>query len=76
MAARPARYSDLKLENVLIANTGHIKLGDFGLAKKTAEEELKPATGPKRARNTIIGSCHSMAPEVFTGEVAPLSLPL
>lgn len=58
-------HRDLKLENVLIASSGHIKLGDFGLAKKFAPEAAQPA-GLKRPRNTIIGSTHSMAPEIFT----------
>jgi len=57
-------YRDLKLENVLIAHNGHAKLGDFGLAKRVqAARDEKDA---RDRRNTIIGSLHSLAPEVFT----------
>ena len=56
---------DLKLENVLVASDGHLKLGDFGLAKKVNMLGVA-SIGPKKERNTIIGTVQSMAPEVFT----------
>ncbi|KAL1520823.1 hypothetical protein AB1Y20_022385 [Prymnesium parvum] len=59
-------YRDLKLENVLVAANGHLKLGDFGMARKVKEEHL--LLGGKRERNSVVGSVHSMAPEVFTNK--------
>lgn len=49
-------YRDLKAENVLIASDGHMKLADFGLAKKIGQGERL---------NSMVGSYHSIAPEVF-----------
>lgn len=50
-------YRDLKCENVLIAKSGHIKLADFGCAKRLKSDERT---------FTICGTCHSLAPEMLT----------
>lgn len=51
-------YRDLKLGNILIDNDGHLKVSDFGLAKRV---------NGGRAM-TICGTLVYMAPEVLRGE--------
>ncbi|GAM27189.1 hypothetical protein SAMD00019534_103640 [Acytostelium subglobosum LB1] len=49
-------YRDLKPENILIDNYGHIKLADFGFAKKIEEKTM-----------SMCGTIDYMAPEVMLG---------
>ena len=49
-------YRDLKLENILVDLTGHIKIVDFGFSKKMMTS------------NTICGTSEYLAPELFRGE--------
>lgn len=49
-------YRDLKPENVLISNQGHIKLVDFNLSKKLDSSKTY----------TLCGTPHYLAPEVIT----------
>ena len=49
-------YRDLKAENVLIGSNGHIKLADFGLAKKLL---------PGERTFSLCGTPQCMAPEVI-----------
>lgn len=51
-------YRDLKLENVLISEYGHIKLADFGLCKDNI--------GPFNVTFTYCGTPNNMAPEIIT----------
>jgi serine/threonine protein kinase len=50
-------YRDLKAENILIGSNGHIKLTDFGLAKKLL---------PGERTFSLCGTPQCMAPEVIT----------
>jgi len=49
-------YRDLKAENVLIAASGHIKLADFGCAKRLKQGEKT---------FSLVGTPHCLAPEVI-----------
>ncbi|KAJ3124133.1 RAC-alpha serine/threonine-protein kinase [Nowakowskiella sp. JEL0407] len=51
-------YRDLKLENILIAKDGHIKITDFGLSKQETEVENC---------ETVVGTLEYLSPEVFLG---------
>ena len=41
--AKKIMYRDLKPENILLTPDGHIKLTDFGLAKKLDNKPIKPS---------------------------------
>ena len=49
-------YRDLKLENILLDLTGHIKIVDFGFSKKMVTS------------NIVCGTSDYLAPELFRGE--------
>uniref|UniRef100_A0A7S2NWI5 Protein kinase domain-containing protein n=1 Tax=Leptocylindrus danicus TaxID=163516 RepID=A0A7S2NWI5_9STRA len=52
-------YRDLKPENILLDSHGHVKLGDFGLAKH-------PIAHPYQGATSMCGTPEYMAPEILT----------
>ena len=55
--SRKIIYRDIKPENIIVCDTGYLKLIDFGTAKEIEERTA-----------TILGTPHYMAPEVILGE--------
>lgn len=50
-------YRDLKPENLLIANDGHLKITDFGFAKKILDRSFTLCGTPEYLAPEIIMSC-------------------
>lgn len=62
-------YRDLKLENILIDDDGHIRLADFGLTKV-----LRQHDGSLARTNTFCGTREYVAPEMLRGDPYDTSL--
>lgn len=54
-------YRDIKLENILVDENGHIVLTDFGLSKEL------PRSGDVERAYSFCGTIEYMAPEVVKG---------
>ena len=54
---RSIAYRDLKPENLLIASDGHMKITDFGFAKKIQDRSF-----------TLCGTPEYLAPEIILGQ--------
>jgi serine/threonine protein kinase len=62
-------HRDIKANNCLLSEKGHLKLCDFGSSKALFPQDAWPSVlrdGPMRApkASTIVGTLHTMAPEV------------
>lgn len=59
-------YRDLKPENCMLDKDGYMILTDFGLAKKSTDDDIERSTD--NWCNSIIGTPEYCAPEVLKGE--------
>ena len=59
-------HCDLKLGNILVANTGIVKIADFGIAKARFNEKLKG--GDLTEFENVSGSYFSLSPEQAMGK--------
>ena len=65
--SRGVAHLDMKLENVLLCDTGAVKLIDFGLAHTYADAAVarQPPLHPERMVGSFCGSHAYAAPEVL-----------
>ncbi|EHN03704.1 YBR028C-like protein [Saccharomyces cerevisiae x Saccharomyces kudriavzevii VIN7] len=63
-------YRDLKPENCLLNQRGHLVLTDFGLSKKSAHDSMADEEDPEnvKALYSIIGTPEYCAPEILLGK--------
>ncbi|HEY1250766.1 MAG TPA: protein kinase [Thermoanaerobaculia bacterium] len=69
--SRGVVHRDLKPENVFVTKDGHVKILDFGLAKRVEasapDEQTSAPTGGHTAAGTVMGTMGYMSPEQLRG---------
>ena len=58
-------HRDLKPQNIMVTDSGVVKIGDFGIASIQSLSQVTQA-------DTIMGSLHYLAPEIARGEKATI----
>jgi serine/threonine protein kinase len=67
--ARGVVHRDLKSQNVMIAPDGHLKVLDFGLAKRVIQENTRSLETLTQT-GVVVGTLPFMAPEILRGDPA------
>lgn len=63
-------HRDIKPGNILILDSGELRLSDFGLAKNLSPTDESLVAAPRTSTGAVLGTRHYMAPEQEQGDEA------